>query len=407
VNRATQHSATASKRSPDETLAGVLLGLLRKVLELVCRGRSYAFLAALSLLFSGSACGQPTNEADLTEPQPWLLSATARAGAGYRDNVLLSATQPQSSAFGLANLEFFAYRLPIDGTEVTFFASGEHKQFADVRETDKEQLLIASASVKRRLGNIGTGALSVQYFYMDQVFDASTTEFDVGVVVARGHALSGRPRFDIDLGSRTRLEFEGIVGYQWFKSPLDDYLETGPRIGLNHEFRDRSQVGLSYQLIYRDYATRTQVSTEGVPLSDTELTYEMHRVELAWRQNWNKQRTFRTTAKLGMEAVHDNGSGYFDYQRYFGDASVGYEPGSWGAKAQLNLSHYEYPIQTATIGDSERRHKTLLTFTFAATRKLTKRINLFAEYEYEESAANTDFDEYDVNTISAGLEAEF
>lgn len=406
MKRASQHSAAVTKRRADEKLARVLLGLLRKVLELVC-SRSCTSLGALLLLFSRSTCGQPTNEVDFTEPQPWLLSATARAGAGYRDNVLLSPAQPQSSAFGLANLEFFAYRLPIDETEVTFFASGEHKQFADVRETDKEQLVIASVSVKRRFGNVGTGALAVQYFYMDQVFDASTTEFDVGVVVARGHSLSGRPRFDLDLGLRTRLEFEGIVGYQWFKSPLDDYLETGPRIGLSHEFRDRSQVGLSYQLIHRDYATRTQVSTEGVPLAGTELTYEMHRFELAWRQNWNNKRTFRTTAKLGIEAVHDNGSGYFDYQRYFGDASVRYEPGSWGAKAQLNLSHYEYPIQTATIDDSERRHKTLLTLTLAATKRLTKRINLFAEYEYEESAANTDFDEYDVNTISGGLEAEF
>ncbi|MDH7503493.1 MAG: hypothetical protein QHJ82_12385 [Verrucomicrobiota bacterium] len=398
MNRATQRSASAPTRQAGEKLAKV---------QLVCRGRSRAFLAALSLLLSGSTCGQPTNEFDLTEPQPWLLSATARAGAGYRDNVLLSAARPQSSAFGLADLEFFAYRLPIDGTEVTFFASGEHKQFTDVCETDKQQLLIASASIKRRLGNVGTAALSVQYFYMDQVFDASTTEFGVGVVVARGHSLSGKPRLDIDLGSRTRLEFEGIVGHQWFESPLDDYLETGPRIGLSHEFRDRSQIGLSYQLIHRDYATRTQVSTEGIPLAGTELTYEMHRAELAQRQNWNKRRTFRTTAKLGIEAVHDNGSGYFDYQRYFGDASVRYEPGSWAAKAQVNLSYYEYPIQTATVGDSVRRHKTLLTFTFAATKRLTKRINLFAEYEYEESAANTAFDEYDVNTVSAGLQAEF
>lgn len=398
MNGATQCSTAASKRQADEKLAKV---------QLVCRGRLRAFVWALSLLLSGSTCGQPTNEFDLPEPQPWLLSATARAGAGYRDNVLLSAARPQSSAFGLANLEFFAYRLPIDGTELTFFVGGEHKQFADVRETDKEQLLTASASVKRRLGNVGTGTLSVQYFYMDQVFDASTTEFDVGVVVARGHSLSGRPRLDIDLGSRTRLEVEGIAGYQWFESPLDDYLESGPRIGLSHEFNHRSQIGFSYQLIHRDYATRTQVSTDGIPLSGTDLTYEMHRAELAWRQNWNKQRTFRTTAKLGIEAVHDNGSGYFDYQRYFGDASVRYEPGPWGAKAQINLSHYEYPIQEATIGDSERRHKTLLTFTFAATKRLTKRINLFAEYEYEESAANTDFDEYDVNTVSAGLDAEF
>lgn len=356
--------------------------------------------------FLPSACLGRSDSKELVDIKPWIVSATARCGVGYRDNVLLSSVSAQGSAFGLFDLQFFSFRVPVDDVEASFFVEAEHKQFATVSETDSEQLVIATAQIKNRFAAVGVGGISIEYSYINQVLDASTTELDLGVVVARGHNLVGKPRFDVLLGRHTTLQLEGLVSHQWFERPLDDYLETGGRIGVGHEFSNRSTIELSYHLTQRDYSTRQQVTQDGTPVTGSELSYEMHRTMFRWRHNWNKAHSIRTIATLGLDAVHDNGSGFFDYQRYFGGASVGYDPGDWSAKAQITLSRYNYAVQRAHDTGSALRHKTLINFTFTASKRLSRKFAFFAEYEHERSIGNADFDEYEVNTISAGLDAE-
>lgn len=309
--------------------------------------------------------------------------------------------------FSIAGLELFAWRLPIDGTEVSLLASGDDKHFLDTADTDKEQFLMANATVKRQLSRVLTGSVSVQYYYMDQVFDASTTEFDLGVVVARGHYVAGKPVITLALNPHTWLDFEELVAYQWLAIPLDDYMETGPRVAIRHEFGRRSEFQVSYCLLNRDYATRSQVSSTGVPLPDTDLVYEIHRAEAAWRQNWDSRSVWRTTAKIGLEANHDNGSGYFDYTRYYGELQVRYERKTWEARARFNVSRYEYDLQIADANDPTLRRKTLLDASVSASIKLGRRFRAFAEYEHEQSLANQESDQYKANTLSGGLDAEF
>ncbi|MCX8108371.1 MAG: hypothetical protein N3G20_06160 [Verrucomicrobiae bacterium] len=337
----------------------------------------------------------------------WFFSATARAGVGYKDNVLLSGMLPYGSVFGMLGLEVFAYRAPLGGAEVRLFLEAERKQFTEARDTEKEQLVLGNFSISRQFGSGVTGIVGLEYSYIDQVFDASTTELDLGVVVARGHLLAAKPRIDVAVGERTRLCFEGTIGYQWLEKPLDDYSEAGPRLELAHEYGNRSEVGIAYQLLHRDYSTRMQASESGTLIPGTDLAYEMHRTVLHWRHNWTKSRSMRTTARLGLDSVHDNGSGYFDYQRYFGDASVAYEPGAWGVRARLGLARYEYAVQTVPSDGGALRHKTLVVLTLAATTRVTKRVALFAEYEHERSIGNQAFDRYNVNTVTTGIEAEF
>jgi len=359
------------------------------------------------LLWAFTLEAAPENPLDPRQLSLWATSANLRGGFGYRDNVLLSSARPQASPFSLVGLELFAYRLPLDGTEVSLLASGEDKRYLDAPDADKEQFLTANASIERQFGGPLAGLVSVQYFYMDQVFDASTTEYDLGVVVARGHGLLGKPGLRTALGARTWLDLEGMVAYQWLDSPLDDYWENGPRLAVRHEYGYRSEIQLSYRLVGRDYATRLQVAANGDPLAGTSLAYQIHRVEVVWRQNLDQRRLWRTTTKLGLELNHDNGSGYFDYTRYFGGLQARYEGAGWEVKGQLDVSHYEYVLQTVAVDDPARRRKTSLAATLSANKKLSRRFSLFAEYEYEQSLANQESDRYNVHTVTAGLDTEF
>src|SRR5437016_5656446 len=87
----------------------------------------------------------------------WINDFSLRTGAGYRDNVGLSARSPQDSAFVASGLEMILLRLPENGTQFNFFASAEDLHFLSSSVVDREQTAFAQALMKRseerRVGN--------------------------------------------------------------------------------------------------------------------------------------------------------------------------------------------------------------------------------------------------------------
>src|SRR5437879_5616943 len=68
----------------------------------------------------------------------WINDFSLRTGAGYRDNVGLSAKSPQDSAFIASGLEIILLRLPENGVQFNFFASAEDLQFLSSSVVDRE-----------------------------------------------------------------------------------------------------------------------------------------------------------------------------------------------------------------------------------------------------------------------------
>ena len=361
-------------------------------------------LLTFSVVVAPTWSQEPTDVANL---KLWATAVNLRGGGGYKDNVLLSSMRPEASAFTLAGLEFSAMRLPIDGTDVSFLFSAEDRRFLDAPDADKEQWVLANATLKRQLSSRWTLGLAVQYLYMDQVFDASTTEYALGIVRAHGHVLTGRPSASLALGRSTWFEIEFPVGYSWFAEPLDDYIETGPRFAIRHTYGHRSEFEFSYQVTGRSYATRQQASAGGELLSGSSLAYEVQRAEASWRHHWDQARHWRTAAKVGLEANHDNGPGYFDYTRCFGGLQLRYRSGAWECSAQAGVGRYDYAVQTASPADPDLRRKILLTAVAHAEKRFSRHLKLFADYEYEQSLANWTLDSYQVNTVFGGAEWEF
>jgi hypothetical protein len=54
-----------------------------------------------------------------------------------------------------------------------------------------------------------------------------------------------------------------------------------------------------------------------ISIAQSSLEFNRNEFDLAVRNNWDHKRRWRTTTKLGFELNEDNGSGYFDYKRYY------------------------------------------------------------------------------------------
>src|SRR5262245_23607132 len=85
-----------------------------------------------------NAQGQSLEDLSFLLPT-WDRVFTIHAGGGYKDNVTLAHTEPQSSTFFNSGLEAIVTRLPKDGTQVSFLLSADDRRYLESISVDKEQ----------------------------------------------------------------------------------------------------------------------------------------------------------------------------------------------------------------------------------------------------------------------------
>jgi len=335
--------------------------------------------------------------------------------------------RPEGSAFTASGFDFFLLRLPYDGTECTVLLTADHRHYFSVPEANEELTVLANGQVRRTFDAGWALGGTANYFFMNQVFDASVTEAESGpnhevdpILLARGHTFGLRPVAGRSLGKRSWLDLEFPVSRQLYDRDPDadlvlyDYWEFGPRLIGRHEYGNRSEFSLSYGINWRPYDNRAQLDKEGWEEPGTDLAFLWQRAEAQWRQTWDPKQRWRTTTRLGLDLNTDNGSGYYDYRKYFVAEEVRFRTRGWELRLQGSASWYQYLVQTTVVDnpafnfeDSEKRHKILVGATARLDRRLGRHWKVIAEYEYEQSLSNEDFDRYQVNTASAGVEFEF
>lgn len=375
------------------------------------RHRLRSFLLPLTLLAFVASARADTNaflpELELPDLPLWDYTVNLRAGAGYKDNLLLNRAATESSYLLSTALETMILRLPLDGRQLTCFVSAEDVRYPDGNEVKKEQLLLALAQGKLEFSPTLAGGLAAQYIYQDQVLDVSATETNTEPLQLRGHQLTLRPSARWKLPHQGWFEAEFLGQRQLFDETVDDYWESGPRLTLGRDYGRRSSVSLAYSFAWRLYDTRTPLQLDGMPIPDEDLEFRRHDVELALRHNWDARRHWRTVTRLNVQFNQDNGPGYFDYGLYRFTQQLRYVAADWDLKVQARVSYYDYAQQPISSTDPTVREKTLVAAGFRGERKLTKHLKLFADYQYEQSFSNLTTDEYRVQTVMAGIDWEF
>lgn len=372
-----------------------------------------SFASALGSLAAAAALAQdadlpPELESLIPRLPVWDVTFNLRGGGGFKDNVMLSAATPEASSFLTAGLDIFLLRLPTGGPEFNVMLTGDDRRYLDVKDADKEQTLFAGLDFKQAWGSGWKTGATAQYFYFNQVFDASTTEDpDLGIVKAIGHNVTLRPNVVRQFGTATSLALEGLAGWQFFEEPLDSHQDFGGRLLFRRETGYGATFELAYEYDYRPYDTRNQTTSDGQTIPDTQLIYQYQRVEGWWRHRWGDSARWRTGLRLGAEINHDNSSGYYDFRRLIAGAQIRYVRERWNLQANLRINQYQYDQQTTNFDNPELRHKLAVIAAVRAEWAFVKRLRLYAEFERERSDGNDAADQYTTNTFLGGLDFEF
>jgi hypothetical protein len=362
-------------------------------------------LAATLIGCSGLAAEAPKDDLLLLLPG-WEHAFTVRSGGGYKDNVTLSHAAPVASPFVGAGAEAFFHRLTLDGPQYTLLAGGDYNRYLDAPGAENEALAYARAQAKLLFGDTAEASLAGDYYFQHQVLDVSVTETNLEAVLVTGHAFTARPGGRLNLGRQYWLSLEIPVTCQWYADPLDDYLETGPRLYFGRTYGHLSEVSLGYELTWRGYDSLA-TDAQGYAVPDTHRRYWQQEARLVWRHYFDEPRHWRASTKLGYKMNRDNAAGYFDYDRVGGWQQFRYRAGRWELTAEAGVAYYRYLTQTVSPTDLRKRERTRVTAGVRCERTLVKSLKLVAAYEYERTLSNDPIETYSVNTVSGGLSWEF
>jgi hypothetical protein len=364
---------------------------------------------AARLLAGGSAAADAETLSD-EEPRisMWNYSGALRGSLGYKDNVLLSHTNAESSALWMSSAEFMVFRLPTHGWQFSFFAEATDIRFFDAPSVDNEQLALAAAQLSKDFGGGWKSTWMLNYLFQNQVYDNSanyyTNQTAVGVI--RGNLVSPRWAVRKTFASFwVEGEMDGLR--QWLDAPLDSYWQCGPRTATGFDWGNGSEISLAYQYERLNYDHRPQVSTTETVLTNTLLALNTHRIELAFTQVWDRKQRWRTVTVAGCDFTFDNGPGFYDYNCYRISQQVRYRDEKWEIVGQARAGYYHYSEQTVSVTDTSRRSKTMITLAVRAERKLARNLVAQAAYTWDRSLSNLDFDDYQSGMLSGGLAFTF
>src|ERR1044071_931279 len=331
----------------------------------------------------------------------WINEFTLRTGGGYRDNVGLSAHSPQESPFILTGAEATRPRLPEHNTRFNVFLSADDLRFLSGGTVDKEQTAFAQAMVARDWGSGWQASLAVEYVYQNQVLDVSTTEPGLTPLPVQGHGIILRDEIRHNFGSNYWVSLELLAKRQFFRQPLDDYWEYGPRIILGRSYGHKSELSVSYEIEERPYDDEELRLADGTPVPGTRRTSLLQAARFTWKHYWDAQNHWRTSTRLAASQNEDNGSGYFDFTRIQAGEQILFRTENWDISAEARATRYNYPVQTGT--DLAKRRVSELLFTFRCERRVARFLKLSAEYEYNRVISNLEPEQYTVNTVKGAL----
>jgi hypothetical protein len=342
----------------------------------------------------------------LAQEQAWRPTGEAGLRVGYNDNVSLSSANPEASAFLGVGADGILWREWGDGFELEAFALGEHRQYLDSEQVDKEQLFYGLVQLGRDWDATWHVDAGLEYFYQDQVVDVSATETNIQPSRIKGHTFTGRTRLKRALGEGwLQLELAGTR--QLFEELVDDYWEFAPRLEWTWPVRRELELSFGYQYVADWYDEDPALTSGGEPIAGSRREASRHELFMSARQYFGSDRRWRAILRLSGRINEDTTGEYYDYVRPQVSLRVRYRKSDWEVEGGLRFNHYDYGVQTVAVGDPELRRRSEVYGDVRVQRRVGRRLHLVAEYNYEQTFANRSLEAYTVNTVSGGVIFEF
>lgn len=375
--------------------------------------------ARLALVLAGLrvAAGPFQSGPILQEPGPFLLwdsTLTLRTGGGYKENVLLAATQRQDSGLAILGAEWTIIRPPVDANSLFFYFSADQRYYLNAAVTGagqpvatQEQFYATHVTYKRTLSDHFTAGIGLTHLYTQQFLDASEYGGDPGSVQVVGHGLIVNPTLRATLPAGLYLELGTPVTRQVLREPVSSYTEWGPRLAAGWTYSTNGSVEASFAHTRRPFDTREQADPLGVPIAGTRLATRDLRTELAWKQTWDAGRRVQTTTRLFHVRRNDNGEGFTDYDRFGAAGTVKFESPRWMLRGTARWTTYDFRGQIVSVFDPSLRTREGFEFEARLEYRWTSRFRTYAEFYHEQQRSNVPADDLHGHVWQVGIERDF
>lgn len=341
---------------------------------------------------------------DLLDPIPlWDVDTTLNTGVGHRDNVMLSAFEPEEGTFFLAGFETMVLRVPKEGPQLTFFLDAEHLEFFSDSDLPNDTFLSGYSRLTVPVPQDFTVSFGLLGFYLDQMIDVATSDTPVEPIQVRGHGITVDSKVRKDWVTDFFAESSVSASRQEYRDPLHDYWEYGPQLSTGWSPAD-SEISFSIEFLERAYDDRRAFSAEGDPIAESDVRFRILRPQMDLRHAWGEG--WHSHSQLRLEFNRDDDSDYFAYDRVRVTQQLGYRVENWEIQGRVRYSFFDYAVQQVP-GTEETRRRHSWGFGLEARRQLTDSLDLFGRYDREEVHSNEPETDYDVNTWTVGLGWKF
>lgn len=331
----------------------------------------------------------------------WDKTLQFRAGGGYRDNILLSHVAPEGSALISAELDASFLRLSDTGTELMVFFLGQDNEYLDRQKVGGERTVSTTIRWARPFGETGELCGLGSYLYQYQVMDVSESEQDLRRVLVQGHSISLGPEWEQSLapGWVADLSLRG-QRHLYAGDELDDFWEAGWRYTLAREYGSGSEAVVGLECSWWIYDRRETRALNGLPAEDRGLYYWRPEAFFEWKHFFDRGKRWRTTTKAGWLLNADNGSGYFDYERFAVAQRLKWRSGDWEVSGGARAAWYRYRFQEFA---GKKRERQYITVEMRAERRLGGRFLVYANAEREWNRGSDPLDDFRDWLVVGGL----
>ena len=328
----------------------------------------------------------------------WSTSVAAEASFGYKDNLLLSAVEPEKSPFVRAGVEAFVWHLPRGRTDYSGIINAEHTRFLSGDALDDETTAFAQLQWRYGIGEVFRFAYNLQGYYLDEVTDVSDT--DVQRVVADQKIAGGSTGPTIRWSPRPWgwLEVQAFGKRDTFEGGFYNSKigEGTARIGWAPGARVELSVGVTARR--RRFDHRQQYKLSGLPVDDSLLVIAEREREARLDLKWDEAARWRTSTRASLLDYRDNGPGYFNYEQKKVTQSLEWRGERWRVSLEALAKRRDYEHQTVGFGlEPPPRVIDDYSATVRVERKVSEQWSAFCSFRWERSRSNEAIASYRVN----------
>jgi hypothetical protein len=287
---------------------------------------------------------------------------------------------------------------------LTLFFLGEDRRYFDVPSVNGESFASGTMQFARPVSLSDKLGIELSALYQNQVLDVSETETNLTRLLVEGVGFSLKPKWNHTFSPGWEMRLEAVGGPQLYWGEVDSYWEAGGKLSLLRTYGQKSEVSLNFQSLHWLYVDREQNDLQGELVPGSSLAFWRPEVFAQWRHNWDEQRRWTTTTKVGWLQNVDNGSGYWDYHRLALSQKVRWRQGAWEIAGGARFGWYLYSVQS--VG-SEPRERVYTTLDLRVERRLGKKWFLYASAESDWNWSNQPLDQYRDWSAGAGIGREF